>query len=124
MKDFRSYASDFSSLVAAEIKLGLNEKLGVTGALRAAVHDIEAKLKLVDDPRLTSLMLMMRRHEKDFMLRRDPKYIGELKKATGRIRERIVADDDGSVRYRRADAEARKIPAGISRVERDGTADW
>jgi methyl-accepting chemotaxis protein len=26
-------------------------------------------------------MLMMRRHEKDFMLRRDDKYIGELKKA-------------------------------------------
>ena len=31
--------------------------------------------------RLTSWMLMMRRHEKDFMLRRDQKYVGELKKA-------------------------------------------
>ena len=35
----------------------------------------------LDEPRLTSGMLMMRRHEKDFMLRRDPKYIAEVKKA-------------------------------------------
>ncbi|MET4798026.1 methyl-accepting chemotaxis protein [Bradyrhizobium sp. LB11.1] len=78
---FKRYAADFNTLVATEIKLGLNETLGLSGSLRAAVHDIEAKLKEIDDPRTTSWMLMMRRHEKDFMLRRDPKYIAELKKA-------------------------------------------
>jgi len=78
---FKRYAADFNALVAAETRLGLNETLGLSGSLRAAVHDIEAKLKEVDDPRSTSWMLMMRRHEKDFMLRRDPKYIAELKKA-------------------------------------------
>ncbi|MCK1386998.1 HAMP domain-containing methyl-accepting chemotaxis protein [Bradyrhizobium sp. 21] len=78
---FKRYASDFGKLVAAETRLGLNETLGLSGSLRAAVHDIEAKLKEIDDPRTTSWMLMMRRHEKDFMLRRDPKYIGEMKKA-------------------------------------------
>ncbi|MBW7971760.1 HAMP domain-containing methyl-accepting chemotaxis protein [Bradyrhizobium sp. BR 10289] len=78
---FRRYASDFAALVAAETRLGLNETLGLSGSLRAAVHDIEAKLKEIDDPRSTTWMLMMRRHEKDFMLRRDPKYIAEVKKA-------------------------------------------
>ncbi|KJC43807.1 HAMP domain-containing methyl-accepting chemotaxis protein [Bradyrhizobium sp. LTSP857] len=78
---FRRYATDFSALVAAETKLGLNETLGLSGSLRGAVHDIEAKLKELDNPRLTSWMLTMRRHEKDFMLRRDPKYVTELKKA-------------------------------------------
>ncbi|MGX4806364.1 methyl-accepting chemotaxis protein [Bradyrhizobium guangdongense] len=78
---FKRYAADFNSLVAAETRLGLNETLGLSGSLRVAVHDIEAKLKQVDDPRSTSWMLMMRRHEKDFMLRRDPKYLAELKKA-------------------------------------------
>jgi len=67
--------------VAAETRLGLNETLGLSGSLRAAVHDIEAKLKEIDDPRTTTWMLMMRRHEKDFMLRRDPKYLAEVKKA-------------------------------------------
>ncbi|MCK1303933.1 MULTISPECIES: HAMP domain-containing methyl-accepting chemotaxis protein [unclassified Bradyrhizobium] len=78
---FKRYASDFGALVVAETRLGLNETLGLSGSLRAAVHDIEAKLKEIDDPRSTSWMLMMRRHEKDFMLRRDPKYIAEMKKA-------------------------------------------
>lgn len=69
---FKKYAADFAGLVSAELKLGLNETLGLSGALRSAVHDIETKLKEIDDPRLTSWMLMMRRNEKDFMLRRDP----------------------------------------------------
>lgn len=78
---FKRYTADFNALVAAETRLGLNETLGLSGSLRAAVHDIEAKLKEIDDPRTTSWMLMMRRHEKDFMLRRDPKYVAEVKKA-------------------------------------------
>src|SRR6266700_1318727 len=79
-RGFANYAKIFADLAQAEIKLGLNEKLGLTGSLRGAVHDIESKLKEFDDPRLTSAMLMLRRHEKDFMLRRDEKYVGELQK--------------------------------------------
>jgi methyl-accepting chemotaxis protein len=87
--DFKRYGNDFAALVSAEVKLGLNEKLGLTGSLRAAVHDIESKLKEIDDPRLTNWMLMMRRHEKDFMLRRDPKYVDELKKAAAEFEKAL-----------------------------------
>jgi methyl-accepting chemotaxis protein len=89
---FKRYAADFNALVTAEIKLGLNETLGLSGSLRGAVHDIEAKLKELDNPRLTSWMLMMRRHEKDFMLRRDPKYVAELKKAATEFSKAMEAD--------------------------------
>jgi len=88
---FKSYAGDFAALVQAEVKLGLNETLGLSGSLRTAVHDIEARLKEVDNPRLTSWMLMMRRHEKDFMLRRDQKYVGELKKAAAEFLNVLAA---------------------------------
>ena len=88
---FRKYAADFVNLVGAEIKLGLNETLGLSGALRAAVHDIETKLKEIDDPRLTSWMLMMRRNEKDFMLRRDPKYVAEIKKSAAEFSKALAA---------------------------------
>ncbi|OAF16993.1 methyl-accepting chemotaxis protein [Bradyrhizobium neotropicale] len=88
---FKRYAADFAALLGAEIKLGLNETVGLSGSLRGAVHDIEAKLKELDNPRLTSWMLMMRRHEKDFMLRRDPKYIAELKKAAGEFAKAMEA---------------------------------
>jgi methyl-accepting chemotaxis protein len=88
---FKSYAGDFAALVSAEIKLGLNETLGLSGSLRAAVHDIESRLKEIDEPRLTSWMLMMRRHEKDFMLRRDQKYVGELEKAAAEFSNALAA---------------------------------
>jgi methyl-accepting chemotaxis protein len=88
---FRKYAADFTNLVSAEIKLGLNESLGLSGALRSAVHDIETKLKEIDEPRLTSWMLMMRRNEKDFMLRRDPKYVAEIKKSAGEFSKALSA---------------------------------
>ena len=90
---FNNYVKGFAALVQAEIKLGLNETLGLSGSLRTAVHDIEAKLKEIDDPRLTSGMLMMRRHEKDFMLRRDPKYVGELKKAAAEFSKSVASAD-------------------------------
>jgi len=57
------------------------------------VHDIEAKLKEVNDPRLTSGMLMLRRHEKDFMLRRDPKYVAELKTTAAEFAKAIASAD-------------------------------
>jgi methyl-accepting chemotaxis protein len=78
---FRNYSADFAAAVAAEIKIGLNEKLGLSGSLRSAVQDIETRLKEIDEPRLTSWMLMMRRHEHEFMLTRDQKYVAEFKKA-------------------------------------------
>jgi methyl-accepting chemotaxis protein len=88
---FKKYSVDFASLVAGEIKLGLNETLGLSGALRGAVHDIEARLKEIDDPRLTSWMLMMRRNEKDFMLRRDQKYVAEIKKSGAEFTKALSA---------------------------------
>jgi len=88
---FRKYAADFASLVGAEIRLGLNETLGLSGALRGAVHDIESKLKEIDEPRLTSWMLMMRRNEKDFMLRRDQKYVAEIKKSAAEFSKALSA---------------------------------
>ncbi|MGL9619729.1 methyl-accepting chemotaxis protein [Bradyrhizobium sp. U531] len=88
---FKKYVTEFAAVEKAEVKLGLNETLGLSGSLRAAVHDIETKLKEVDDPRLTSGMLMMRRHEKDFMLRRDQKYVEALKKTAAEFSKLVDA---------------------------------
>jgi methyl-accepting chemotaxis protein len=78
-----AYVGRFGAVVDAKRKLGLNENAGLEGALRKAVHEIETKLKELDDSRLAIAMLMMRRHEKDFILRRDPKYGDELNKRAG-----------------------------------------
>ena len=92
-KGFATYSAEFGAAEEAEVRLGLNETLGLSGSLRSAVHDIEAKLKEVNDPRLTSGMLMLRRHEKDFMLRRDPKYVAELKAAANEFGNAVASAD-------------------------------
>jgi methyl-accepting chemotaxis protein len=74
------YATRFANVVAAQKLLGFNEDAGLQGKLRGAVHSVEERLKKLDQPRLAVLMLMMRRHEKDFMLRGDERYGGELQK--------------------------------------------
>lgn len=76
---FATYADSFVAAVEAQRRLGLDEKTGLNGALRKAAHVIEGELKALDKPALMAQLLMMRRHEKDFMLRRDPKYLVELK---------------------------------------------
>jgi methyl-accepting chemotaxis protein len=74
------YQDHFEQVVALKQKLGLNEDAGLEGRLRGSVHAIEAKVDQLHEPALLATMLMMRRHEKDFMLRRDAKYGGEMKK--------------------------------------------
>ena len=79
---FKGYAKSFAAVVDDKRRLGLDEDSGLEGALRASVHAIETKLNEFDDPRLLATMLMMRRHEKDFMLRRNVKYGDDMKKRT------------------------------------------
>jgi methyl-accepting chemotaxis protein len=78
---FESYGNDFAVLAMVQAKIGLNETLGLTASLRKAVDIIEAGVNQINDPKLTSRLLTMRRHEKDFMLWRDDKYADEFKKA-------------------------------------------
>jgi methyl-accepting chemotaxis protein len=78
---FESYGNDFSVLALVQAKIGLDETTGLTGSLRKAVDIIEAGVNQINDPKLTSRLLTMRRHEKDFMLWRDEKYADEFKKA-------------------------------------------
>ena len=77
---FTGYQAAFADLVSTSKTLGLDEKTGLQGTLRASVHEVESRLAQADETRLSNLMLMMRRHEKDFMLRVDPKYAQDLKK--------------------------------------------
>jgi methyl-accepting chemotaxis protein len=90
---FKAYASAFQGFVESQIKLGLNETLGLSASLRGSVHDIEARLKEASNPALTIGMLMMRRHEKDFMLRRDAKYVGTFAATAAEFSRTLAASD-------------------------------
>ena len=88
-----SYTTRFSNVVSAQKLIGFNENDGLQGKLRAAVHTVEGQLKKYDQPRLAVLMLMMRRHEKDFMLRGEEKYGDELRKRADEFSVELAKTD-------------------------------
>lgn len=73
-----THKAQFTKVVDMWVQLGLSEKEGLKGELRGAVHAVETKLKEAKRDELTVKMLMMRRHEKDFMLRGADKYLGRI----------------------------------------------
>jgi methyl-accepting chemotaxis protein len=88
---FGSYEKHFASIVSVQKELGLNESLGLEGALRASIEAIEKKLNDFDDPRIEVAMLMMRRHELDFMLSHDPRYGEAMKKGAIEFERSLVS---------------------------------
>ncbi|WP_395018289.1 methyl-accepting chemotaxis protein [Dongia sp.] len=75
---YSDYDARFREIAGDITAMGLKPDQGLLGKLRGAVHEIEEALKSYDDPQLTISMLMMRRHEKDFMARGDQSYIDKL----------------------------------------------
>jgi methyl-accepting chemotaxis protein len=86
-----TYAKTFGTLAELNIKLGLNQNSGLEGGLRGSVHAIETRLKDIDDARLSSAMLTLRRHEKDFLLRQDVRYRDEFRKSIEDFQKIVAA---------------------------------
>ncbi|MEH6544262.1 MAG: methyl-accepting chemotaxis protein [Porticoccaceae bacterium] len=72
------YQLNFMGMVELQKDLGLDESSGLLGSLRQAVHEVESVLAEAKQIELTASMLMMRRHEKDFLARKTDKYIGKM----------------------------------------------
>ena len=87
--DFKEYQRDFTSVVAASEALVLTPETGLQGQLRKAVHNIESELSALNQDALLVTMLQLRRHEKDFMLRQDPKYITTFNQTLERLKNNI-----------------------------------
>lgn len=73
-KIFESYQQSFNELVSIQQHIGLTPTDGLYGNLRKSVHEAESLLNSLNDDSLLKDMLMLRRNEKDFMLRLDLKY--------------------------------------------------
>ncbi|NOX14835.1 MAG: hypothetical protein GXP61_02170, partial [Epsilonproteobacteria bacterium] len=71
------YDNNFTSIVVLQKEIGLNPQNGLYGKLRNSVQKIQAMAKDTNDFALYSKVLTLRKHEKDFMLRRDSKYVDE-----------------------------------------------
>ncbi len=75
----RTYVESFTNLVSLTIRRGITPDLGLEGSLRGAVHQVEAKVKAQGSIELTAIMLMCRRHEKDYLLRGNSSYVQDIR---------------------------------------------
>jgi methyl-accepting chemotaxis protein len=73
--EVQDYTHKFEALARFQTEIGLNADTGLYGKLRDAVHEAEAVLNETSNHELLTDMLMLRRHEKDFMLRRKMHYV-------------------------------------------------
>ncbi len=89
--NFASYVQQFSKVQQMWGEVGLTPKEGLRGELRKAVKTVETKLKAFELPQQTVTMLMMRRHEKDFLMRKDPKYIKRMISRKAEFSEQLAS---------------------------------
>ncbi|WJW75127.1 methyl-accepting chemotaxis protein [Thiohalobacter sp. IOR34] len=105
------YITDFHVLAASMQRTGFKEDQGVRGAMRQAVHEVESRLNELSEERLLNDMLMLRRHEKDFLLREQDDYLRRHERAFMHLQANLAVlplaaelkarISDGLQRYRR-----------------------
>lgn len=76
-ESFTEYQVTFNKLTEVIMRKGFKDH-GLVGAMRDKIHDVENQLKSLNDPQMQVHMLMLRRHEKDYLLRKDLKYRQEF----------------------------------------------
>jgi len=77
-KDIETYRDEFVKLAELHIIVGLNENSGLRGAMRNSIHILEKEVTRIDNVELLKDILMLRRHEKDFLLRSNDKYTAKF----------------------------------------------
>lgn len=86
-----AYRDSFDMLVAKQRNIGLNHETGLYGQLRQAAQDMEEVVK--DNPSLYAPLLLIRRHEKDFMLRRSDAYYTRFMTTLSDLRGQLIFSD-------------------------------
>ncbi len=84
------YAKEFGALVAAMEERGLNQDSGLSGKFMASAQGLEGVVNRIGNPELKMLVLQLRRHEKDYLLREDESHVRQagdvLSQMAGRAR--------------------------------------
>jgi methyl-accepting chemotaxis protein len=84
------YGGRFQQLVKLQQQIGYHHEDGYYGSMRESVHRAERILQMLGQDRLLKDMLMLRRHEKDFMLRKQVGYLEKFDSDMGVMREDLA----------------------------------
>ena len=84
------YRSRFQQLVKLQQQIGFHHEDGYYGSMRESIHRAERILQMLGQDRLLKDMLMLRRHEKDFMLRKQVGYLEKFDSEMGVMRDDLA----------------------------------
>ncbi|MEO5340774.1 MAG: response regulator [Magnetococcus sp. MYC-9] len=93
MEEFRE--AFYTAVELLEAK-GMDEESGLLGSMRQAAHDLEERLQKLDQtpariPHSSNTYLTIRRHEKDYLSRRNEKYLHRIADRLGDLRASVAA---------------------------------
>ena len=98
LKEFNNIVDDYKNAFIAFVKkqeeIGLNEKTGLYGSLRESVHKVQTSAKESENYELLSIVYDLRKQEKDFMLRRDEKYVDKFKTKINKLFTKTYVTDE------------------------------
>lgn len=102
VESINQYYIAFQAVVEAKKEEGLDHESGLQGRFRKAVHDVEGIIvKDHQNVDLEASLLMLRQHEKDYMLRRLPKYLEEVDAEARHLEQKVTADSKLSAENKR-----------------------
>ncbi|MFL5763338.1 MAG: methyl-accepting chemotaxis protein [Bacteroidia bacterium] len=117
---FKSYDESFKSLVKARFERGEMD-WGLIGEMRKAIRTVEAEAG--NDPSILIKVLTLRRHEKDYLLRGDLKYVDQFSQTLNDTKEMAsVTDQMVSYlsTYQKAFDAVVQLDSKIGRTEKEG----
>lgn len=86
-----AYRDSFQQLVSKQHEIGLDQQSGLYGALARQAQHIELAVRA--DAGIYAALLLLRRHEKDFMLRRSDAYYTHFMTALSDLRGTLIFAD-------------------------------
>jgi len=87
------YRDDFTKYVANSIQVGLNRNSGLRSELRTSIHQVEQEVASLGMIKIQADVLQLRRNEKDFLLRKEIKYVQQHRSNLKRLSESIANSD-------------------------------
>ncbi len=90
-KQFQTSSKLTKNYIEYEKKMGLTEEEGIRKNLRDAIHRVEHTINNLHNYKLLSEMLMLRRREKDFIIRKKDKYLTLWQKDYEKIQQDVKA---------------------------------
>ena len=95
-----AYKKEFFTLISKQKEIGLNSKDGLYGSLRNSVHIIQDSAKQSNNHKLLSSVYDLRKQEKDFMLRRDLKYVTKFEQKIDALLSKMSGDENTNNRIK------------------------